>query len=385
MKTVGIVIPIYNVEKYLRECLESVINQTYVNLEIILVNDGSTDENSLKIAKKYALKDQRITLFDKENGGLSSARNTGLEYFYEEYEFKFLSEEDGFYTFKITNENPQNVYKIYKSKNACDDRILKTPNIDYLIFIDSDNSWEKDCIKECVFRMQGVDVLWFDHLCVYEKGIEDKGQNTRMQIFSYKEECIINPKDYAKRALEVGSRDVSFSWGGMIDFNFLKKIKLKFVNYIINEDIHFGMILFASANKIYVLPKRLYKCLLRSNSISNHDKKVTKANISHYFKNIYEAFDEDAKSAKEYLRLASRVITVLKLIDFFQGKKENENSKAIKEIFLPFYAKKALKFKKVNKDPLNLKNELDKIKPFVKNILPYDAWKILQKIKNIFS
>ncbi|EDO9773487.1 glycosyltransferase family 2 protein, partial [Campylobacter coli] len=162
-------------------------------------------------------------------------------------------------------------------------------------------------------------------------------------------------------------------------------IKLKFVNYIINEDIHFGMILFASANKIYVLPKRLYKCLLRSNSISNHDKKVTKANISHYFKNIYEAFDEDAKSAKEYLRLASRVITVLKLIDFFQGKKENENSKAIKEIFLPFYAKKALKFKKVNKDPLNLKNELDKIKPFVKNILPYDAWKILQKIKNIFS
>ncbi|EAL5419179.1 glycosyltransferase family 2 protein, partial [Campylobacter coli] len=174
-----------------------------------------------------------------------------------------------------------------------------------------------------------------------------------------KEECIINPKDYAKRALEVGSRDISFSWGGMIDFNFLKKIKLKFVNYIINEDIHFGMILFASANKIYVLPKRLYKCLLRSNSISNHDKKVTKANISHYFKNIYEAFDEDAKSAKEYLRLASRVITVLKLIDFFQGKKENENSKAIKEIFLPFYAKKALKFKKVNKDPLNLKNELD--------------------------
>ncbi|EKO0309367.1 glycosyltransferase family 2 protein, partial [Campylobacter coli] len=49
------------------------------------------------------------------------------------------------------------------------------------------------------------------------------------------------------------------------------------------------------------------------------------------------------------------------------------------------YAKKALKFKKVNKDPLNLKNELDKIKPFAKSILPYDAWKILQKIKNIFS
>lgn len=385
MKTVGIVIPIYNVEKYLRECLESVINQTYVNLEIILVNDGSTDENSLNIAKEYALKDKRITLFDKENGGLSSARNTGIEFFYKEYETHFSNEIDGFYTFTVANENPQNVYKIYKNKNTFIEKNLEAPDIDYLIFLDSDNSWELNCIEECVKRMQDIDILWFDHLCVYEKGIEDKGQKTRMQIFSYKEECIINPKDYAKRALEVGSRDISFSWGGMIDFNFLKQIKLKFINYIINEDIHFGMVLFASANMIYVLPKKLYKCLLRTNSISNHDKKVTKANISHYYKDIYRAFDEDAKLAKEYLKLASRVITMLKLIDFFQNKLENENSKAIKEVFLPFYAKKALKFNKTNLDPLNLKNELDKIKPFAHNILPYDIWKILQRIKNIFN
>ncbi|EOI2861434.1 glycosyltransferase family 2 protein, partial [Campylobacter jejuni] len=67
MKKIGVVIPIYNVEKYLRECLDSVINQTYTNLEIILVNDGSTDEHSLNIAKEYTLKDKRITLFDKKN------------------------------------------------------------------------------------------------------------------------------------------------------------------------------------------------------------------------------------------------------------------------------------------------------------------------------
>ncbi len=384
MKKVGVIIPIYNVEKYLKECLESVINQSYKNLEIILVNDGSTDENSLKIAKEYALKDERITLFDKENGGLSSARNTGIEYFYGEYQTQFLDKTDDFYAFEIINENPQNVYKIYKTKNALNNKILEVPKIDYLIFLDSDNYWELNCIEECVKRMQDVDVLWFDHLCVYEKGIEDKGQNTRMQIFSYKEECIVSPKDYAKRALEVGSRDISFGWGGMIDFDFLRQIRLKFINYIINEDIHFGMVLFASASKIYVLPKKLYRCLLRANSISNHDKKVTKANISHYFKTIYEAFGEDPKLAKEYLKLASRVITALKLIDFFQNKAENENSKAIKEVFLPFYAKKALKFKKVSIDPLNLKKELNKIKPFAQSILPYDVWKILQKIKNIF-
>ncbi|HEG8240822.1 TPA: glycosyltransferase, partial [Campylobacter coli] len=129
MKKVGVIVPIYNVENFLKECLESIINQSFNNLEIILVNDGSTDKNSFEIAKEYALKDQRITLFDKENGGLSSARNTGLEYFYKEYKLEFSDEKDDFYTFIIANENPQNVYKIYKRKNACKDKILKIPNI----------------------------------------------------------------------------------------------------------------------------------------------------------------------------------------------------------------------------------------------------------------
>ncbi|EAJ3464329.1 glycosyltransferase family 2 protein, partial [Campylobacter jejuni] len=88
MKKIGVVIPIYNVEEYLRECLDSVVNQTYKNLQVVLVNDGSTDENSLNIAKEYTLKDERFILFDKENGGLSSARNVGIEYFSGEYKLK---------------------------------------------------------------------------------------------------------------------------------------------------------------------------------------------------------------------------------------------------------------------------------------------------------
>lgn len=75
---ISIIVPIYNAEKYLRECLDSLINQTYTNLEIILVNDGSKD-SSYAIAKEYALKDNRIKLYTKENGGLSDARNFGLE------------------------------------------------------------------------------------------------------------------------------------------------------------------------------------------------------------------------------------------------------------------------------------------------------------------
>lgn len=75
---ISVVIPIYNVEKYLVECLSSVCNQSYRNLDIVLVNDGSTDE-CLTICNEYKKKDSRIQLVDKQNGGLSDARNAGID------------------------------------------------------------------------------------------------------------------------------------------------------------------------------------------------------------------------------------------------------------------------------------------------------------------
>lgn len=78
MEIISIVIPIYNVEKYLKRCLDSIESQTYNNIEIILVNDGSKD-NSLNICKEYQKKDKRIKIIDKVNEGVSVARNAGLE------------------------------------------------------------------------------------------------------------------------------------------------------------------------------------------------------------------------------------------------------------------------------------------------------------------
>lgn len=75
---ISVIIPVYGVEKYIAQCLESVINQTYKNLEIIVVNDGTKDR-SAEIAKKYAAQDSRIKVYDFENGGISVARNRGLE------------------------------------------------------------------------------------------------------------------------------------------------------------------------------------------------------------------------------------------------------------------------------------------------------------------
>jgi len=84
MDKISIIIPVCNVEPYIRKCLDSVIGQTYANLEILLINDGSAD-NSGNICDEYAARDARVRVFHKENGGVSSARNVGLRSFTGQY------------------------------------------------------------------------------------------------------------------------------------------------------------------------------------------------------------------------------------------------------------------------------------------------------------
>ena len=76
---VSVIVPIYNVAPYLKECLQSLVHQSYANLDIVLIDDGSSDE-SLEIALEFAASDSRIFVVSKLNGGLSSARNFGLEF-----------------------------------------------------------------------------------------------------------------------------------------------------------------------------------------------------------------------------------------------------------------------------------------------------------------
>lgn len=75
---ISVIVPVYNVEKYLRRCIDSILAQTFTDFELLLIDDGSKD-NSRDLCDGYAMKDERVRVFHKKNGGVSSARNLGLD------------------------------------------------------------------------------------------------------------------------------------------------------------------------------------------------------------------------------------------------------------------------------------------------------------------
>ena len=134
---ISIIVPFYNVENYLEGCLDSIVNQTYENLEIILVNDGSTD-NSLKICKRYAKHDKRIKVIDKDHSGVAATRNAGLDAVTGEY-IGFVDSDDFI---------DENMYmKLYNSmiENNCD---MATCNF-YRVYNDN-------CYIDYVFPYENV-------------------------------------------------------------------------------------------------------------------------------------------------------------------------------------------------------------------------------------
>lgn len=108
---VSAIIPVYNVEKYVRKCIESVINQDYENIEIIIVDDGTPD-NSGKIADEYAESDKRIKVIHKSNGGVASARNCGIQEAKGEF-ILFIDSDDW-----ISEDHIKHLIELQKIKNA---------------------------------------------------------------------------------------------------------------------------------------------------------------------------------------------------------------------------------------------------------------------------
>ncbi|HHP5557846.1 TPA: glycosyltransferase family 2 protein, partial [Campylobacter jejuni] len=309
MSQISIILPTYNVEKYIARALESCINQTFKDIEIIVVDDCGNDK-SIDIAKEYASKDDRIKIIhNEENLKLLRARYEGA-------------------------------------------KVATSP---YIIFLDSDDYWELNCIEECVPRMDGVDVVWFDSIEYHDIEKSYFKHHSRLKDINIKKECRINPIEWLKLLRQNKIKDFAFAWSGIIDFDYIKDKKMKFKDAIFAEDHLFGILLFSQAKNIYVYPKVFYYYRIRANSLTNQDKKITKDNILPYFKDIFIAFEENATLAKEYFKYVSWVETSLELVRFVENYHDKKISSLLKDTILYFYIKNAFKIKKFDKDPLCIK------------------------------
>lgn len=328
--TVGIVIPIYNVEKYLAECLESVISQTYKNYFVVLVDDGSSDK-SCNIALRYASKYDNIVLITKDNEGLSSARNVGINFF--KKELSSLSLQNHYFEKKSKFYFIQNTYRINMAyrKNSTSNNILIPPKIDYLMFLDPDDKWELNCIETCIQNIRDADVVWFDYNFIDE--LNNKKRFRQFWYYKFTSTMYLSVKDFFKIHLETEHQHCFwFSVLGMFKFKLLLDNNLNFIYKIQHEDFHFGTILFLRSKKICILYKPLYYVRIRNHSITNNDL------LPCFVQDDLMPFFNCSKNAKDYYVFSSLLITLAVL---------NNEKKNIKDVELAdIYNKYLLKFSK---------------------------------------
>ena len=211
---VSIIVPVYNVEKYIDSCVISIITQTYKNLQVILVDDGTPD-NSGKICDEYAKKDNRITVIHKENGGLSSARNAGLD-------------------------------------------IAKG---DYIMFVDGDDYIADNAVEILVSANEKYDADFVQFELIHTK-CEDYIKNSVNENYNVQ---IITDLDkmYWKMYETVGSGESACT-------KLYKKHLfdgLKFKEGIIHEDVYFTLFMLQRAKKAAYIDIGLYYYIVRENSI----------------------------------------------------------------------------------------------------------------------
>lgn len=219
---ISIIVPVYNVEKEIDKCIESLINQSYKNIEIILVNDGSTDESGL-ICNKYSKIDSRINVIHKENGGLSDARNVGI----------------------------------------------KAATGEYLLFVDSDDNIELD---SCEVFIKSLNKRNVDIVVGEARRIE--GDN----ISYLKHSNLTNGKEYSSREyIKLAIEALEWYapvWVNMYKREFIIKNSLFFKKGILHEDMQILPEMFLKAESIIYMQYCFYNYQIREGSITQSKDKT---------------------------------------------------------------------------------------------------------------
>ena len=248
---ISIVVPIYNVEKYINKCINSILNQTFYEFELILVDDGSKDQSG-KICDEYLIKDNRVKVIQKKNGGLSSARNTGLNIAVGEY----------------------------------------------VIFIDSDDFINKNMI-EILYKSiikNSSDIV----ICRYNEVLEDKVKDYIDQEIV----CIshINEKNFTNiealnELYEINAGVFTVAWNKL----YRKKLfdDLRYTENRIHEDEYIIHELLYRSNKITYIPIELYNYVKRRNSIMSTEFSFRNFDAIYAFVERMKFFkDKNLKSLK---------------------------------------------------------------------------------------
>lgn len=219
---ISIIVPVYNCEKYLKECLESILKQSYINFELILINDGSKDDSG-KICEEYAMNDDRIIYINQLNSGVSAARRKGID---------------------ISNGK-------------------------YISFIDSDDYIDKDYLLNLYNKINESES---EFICCNSIDIEVLNYENNKII---KEEIIMNKERLFQDYFQ-GKRYAYCIWGKLYKREALINIEFKNIKY--GEDTCMIIELFDKCEKVHVLNYDGYYYRGQENSVSNTIKQIEKYN-----------------------------------------------------------------------------------------------------------
>ena len=234
---ISVIIPIYNSAEFLRECLDSVVNQTFQDFEVICINDGSTD-NSLRILEEYAEKDSRFTVRSQENQGQSVARNHGMQ--------------------------------LAKGE--------------YILFVDSDDLLELNAMEYLWKEVsaQNLDILYFDAKTIYENSQLAAAKKNFQEYYARKDiyrEIVTGPELFARMRRDSAYRVQPCLQ--LIRRSVLLESGVTFPKGIIHEDNLFTTLLMFSANRVAHHSKAFYTRRVRDESTMTNVEK---------FRNLYGYF-----------------------------------------------------------------------------------------------
>lgn len=267
---ISIIVPIFNTEKYLERCLNSIINQTYKNIEVILIDDGSLD-NSLKICYKYANIDRRVKVIHQQNSGPSKARNKGLK--------------------EVKGE--------------------------YFICIDSDDWLEKEMIEILYnnLKKNNVDISICNYYINFETGLQEIKNS-----INEKNIILTNHKEMYEYLFS-DNMFGGYLWNKLIKTSIIKNKDIVLFNekIMIEEDVLFLIEVIKRCSKICYYPKKfLYHYFQRNNSIVRFKyqlKDLTKLNVLEEklrIKNLYGIVNLGDKIEYDYIFLLQQALFILK-------------------------------------------------------------------------